>query len=351
MTAAFNMSPDAACHAAAEYCRRGDYQRGHAALLVAARTGDSAALLELGLWRVRGDVIARDLAEARSLFANAAAAGSAAAALLHAYFAASGTGGRRDWREARGMIERLAGTSSRAAEQLNLLADMALDEQGFPCGVIEHQQLRTAPDVRISRGFLNPNECDYLIRQSLSAMRPSVVVDPQSGAMVPHPVRVCDGAAFGVLAEDLVINAINRRIARLSGAPAENGEPLQILRYRSGGEYRPHLDCVPGEHNQRQCTVIIYLNDGYAGGQTSFPASNLTVQGAQGDALLFRNLTAECRIDMMSRHAGLPVTQGTKSIATRWIRQRAYDFPAPVPKLQHQPPMTIEPPVPEGARR
>lgn len=323
-----------ASKAADECCQRGDYLQGVNLLVDAAKAGDAESLLKLGLWRVIGDIIKRDLPAARKLIGQAAAAGSSDAALLHANFLANGTGGQRDWRAARELIEKLSSKLARAAEQREMLAQMTLDAEGDPLVAVRSEVLSTAPTVAISRGFLSANECDYLVRHSESRMQQALIVDPSSGKLVPHPVRVCDAALFGVLSEDLVVNAINRRIARFSGTPADHGEPLQLLRYRPGGEYRAHIDAIPGVINQRQCTVLIYLNDGYEGGQTKFVETNLTVQGVKGDALLFLNITKDSQADALSKHAGLPVRRGVKFLATRWIRQHPYSFPAPLPKLE-----------------
>ena len=98
-----------------------------------------------------------------------------------------------------------------------------------------------------------------------------------------------------------------------------------MLRYRPGDEYRPHLDTLPGVANQRAVTVLTYLNDGYAGGQTCFTELGITVEGKRGDALVFVNIDDDGLPDPRLRHAGLPVVQGTKWLASRWIRQAPYD--------------------------
>ena len=156
-------------------------------------------------------------------------------------------------------------------------------------------------------------------------LQPSFVVDPATGGRMPHPVRTSFGTSYGPTQEDLVVNRLNRRIAAATGTRAEAGEPLHILRYTPGQEYKPHLDAIPGIANQRVLTVLVYLNDGYAGGETDFPELGISVGGAMGDALMFRNLTPDGRADPRTRHSGLPVTSGTKWLATRWIREAAHD--------------------------
>ena len=75
--------------------------------------------------------------------------------------------------------------------------------------------------------------------------------------------------------------------------------------------------------------MIVYLNEGYDGGETRFPETGLAVKGEPGDALLFRNASGDGAPDPRSRHEGAPVTRGTKLIATRWIRARPLDLMRP----------------------
>ena len=109
----------------------------------------------------------------------------------------------------------------------------------------------------------------------------------------------------------------------------EQGEPLQVLRYRPGQQYRNHYDAIAGLDNQRALTMLVYLNDAYQGGETRFVRTGLAVRGRKGDALLFRNILPDGRPDPMSEHAGLPVVSGTKLIASRWIRERPFAPPPP----------------------
>ena len=135
--------------------------------------------------------------------------------------------------------------------------------------------------------------------------------------------------AIGPTAEDLVVRAINARIAAFSGTPIDNGEPLAVLRYNPGQEYKLHSDALPQGEDQRSHTVILYLNEGFVGGETDFPAIGLRVRPKAGMALSFTNILGDGSPDPLARHAGLPVTQGSKWIATRWIRRRRYDPWAP----------------------
>jgi prolyl 4-hydroxylase len=45
------------------------------------------------------------------------------------------------------------------------------------------------------------------------------------------------------------------------------------------------------------------------------------VRGRKGDALVFVSALPNGDLDPLSEHAGLPVTSGTKYLASRWIRE------------------------------
>jgi prolyl 4-hydroxylase len=320
--------------AQAEMLARAQRHREAAQLLFAgAAAGDGEALATLAQWRIAGDVIRRDLPAARALLGRAGAAGQREAALLHAYFLASGTGGADDWAGAVKALRSISAAQPAAREQLRLLDSMDLDERGFPPSPAVTQQLSDSPYVVAAPGFATETESDYLVKAAEAYLAPSMVVDPETRRLIPHPVRTSDGSMFGVHTEDLVVNAINRRIAALSGTAIEQGEPLQVLRYRPGGEYRAHTDALPAEPNQRIATMLVYLTDDYEGGETSFLRTGLSFKGRKGDALLFRNVTASGERDQMALHAGLPVRRGVKTIASRWIRAQRFAYPPPQPLL------------------
>jgi prolyl 4-hydroxylase len=61
-----------------------------------------------------------------------------------------------------------------------------------------------------------------------------------------------------------MIQNIERRIASWSQIPESHGEPIQVLRYKPGEEYRAHYDYFfhdAGKLNNRVATVLMYLSD------------------------------------------------------------------------------------------
>lgn len=300
---------------------------GDAAALLdrAGRAGDADAAMLLAVWYLRGTPLARDLAAARIRLRRAVEIGHVDAALMEVALVANGSGGAADWRGALDLLRRAARHDAVAARQLALVDAMALDDEGRPSAHYAAEVLSEAPRVVRFPALLTPAECAHVASVAAELLEPARVIDPRTGRWMAHPVRTSEDAAIGPTREDLVVRAINARVAAISGTDIAQGEPLTVLRYKPGQEYRPHLDTIQGAANQRVATVLLYLNHAFGGGETRFPDLGLTVPPRGGDALLFVNTLDDGRPDPASRHAGLPVTQGAKWLATRWIRERAID--------------------------
>jgi prolyl 4-hydroxylase len=194
------------------------------------------------------------------------------------------------------------------------------DPQSLP----PRETICEAPEIYAFRRLFSPAECAYLVDLAAPLLAPAQIVDVATGQGVLDPIRISDACGFTPDLETPVVRALNRRLAAASGTSVEQGEPLQILRYRPGGEYKPHFDSIPGEANQRIWTIIVWLTEDYEGGETWFMTPKLALKGQTGDAILFRNADADGRRDPNTAHAGLPVTRGEKVIASRWIRARAF---------------------------
>lgn len=296
-----------------------------ATVTAAGERGDVDALMRHATWLLAGVAGPRDFAGARSRIRRAVEIGHVDGALMEIALVANGCGGPADWAEARRLLDIAAVGDPVAAAQRALLARMAIDDSGKPLSVPEGERLSDMHDVRLFPGLLTPDECRHVAEVAAPMLAPSTVVDPVTGRQSANPIRTSHGAVIGPTQEDLVIQALQHRLAAISGTERDQGEPFSVLHYAPGQEYRPHVDTLPRTDNQRVMTLITYLNQGYPGGDTIFPALDLGVAGRAGDVLLFANVTADGNPDPASRHAGLPVRAGTKWIATRWIRARRYD--------------------------
>lgn len=284
----------------------------------------------LAHWLLVGDPVPRDLAGALRLLEGAASAGHEQASLTAAALIANGSGTAPDWPRALAVLKRAAARFGGTAQtHLDLLDRMAIDEDGHPLSLPEAEIAGSAPRVRVWRALLSSDECAHLATSVLDLLAPSMVVDPRTGQQVAHPVRRSSAAVIGPTRETLPIQAIQRRIAAITGTDTQQGEPLAVLHYAPSQEYLPHVDTLPGEANQRIATALIYLNAAYEGGGTHFPANDVTVAGGLGDVVAFDNVLPDGSPDPASRHAGLPVRRGAKWLATRWIRREPLNVWAP----------------------
>lgn len=116
-----------------------------------------------------------------------------------------------------------------------------------------------------------------------------------------------------------LINRIREEVSRLSELPTENQETFHFIRYGIGGEYKPHLD----EYN-RQKTALIYLNEGFVGGETFFPKINRVIKPKTGKLVIWENQDKTGEVIQDSLHSGLPIEFGTKYISVIWIRKEKF---------------------------
>jgi prolyl 4-hydroxylase len=181
------------------------------------------------------------------------------------------------------------------------------------------------PPIRVLEGFMDQDECEQLIELARPRLDRSLTVDKTGDDQVDR-ARTSQGMFFQV-GETPLIEHIEQRIALLVDMPVHYGEGLQILRYAPGQQYEPHYDWFNPDHQgypmltarsgQRVASVVIYLNSPAGGGGTQFPRAGVTVTARRGSAVYF----AYEEGDKDSLHAGLPVTEGEKWIATKWLRE------------------------------
>lgn len=190
-----------------------------------------------------------------------------------------------------------------------------------------------SPRIILFGDVLSADECEAMIEMSRGKLERSNVVNRQTGRYDVHPDRTSEGTYFRRGENELVVR-LEARIAALTSSPVENGEPIQVLHYRPGAEYKPHHDYfnpsdagnreVLSTGGQRVATLVMYLNDVEAGGSTVFPQIGLDVLPRRGHAVFFAYADDQGGLDGRTLHGGSPVASGEKWIATKWFRQRAY---------------------------
>lgn len=196
---------------------------------------------------------------------------------------------------------------------------------------VEVREHRDAPDVWVFSNLLSMPECKALMKEAEPRLQRSRTVDTRTGGEELNHDRTSHGM-FYTRGETAVVRRIEARIAKLLNWPLQNGEGLQVLRYRRGAEYKPHYDYFdPGEPGtakilqrggQRVGSLIMYLQEPEAGGATVFPDIGLKVRPLRGSAVFFSYPCAHP--SSLTLHGGEPVTAGEKWIATKWLREREF---------------------------
>lgn len=163
-------------------------------------------------------------------------------------------------------------------------------------------------------GFLTPEECQAFIARSEQSGYEEAPVNTVLGAMRRSDVRNNDRLIFDdpALAADWYQRALPHLPARLGQwAVLGLNERFRFYRYDAGQSFKRHYDAsfVRRMNEQSLLTLMVYLNDGYTGGETAFYHPNdqpmATVQPREGAALIF---------DHQQVHEGAAVTEGRKYV-------------------------------------
>lgn len=199
---------------------------------------------------------------------------------------------------------------------------------GHPVRILTMMKL---PRVVVFGNLMTDAECEALMALAAPRLLRSETVDNATGGSEVNAARTSDGMFFE-RGEAPLIRVIEARIAELLRWPVENGEGLQILRYRPGAEYKPHNDYFDPVHagtarilergGQRVATLVMYLNTPDGGGATTFPDVGLEVAPVRGNAVFFSYDRPHASTKTL--HGGAPVTAGEKWVATKWMREGVF---------------------------
>ena len=197
----------------------------------------------------------------------------------------------------------------------------------------ERRRLLASPRVSAAGDFLSPEVCAWLIGRARGRVKPALVFDPETGGPRRESARNNGAFEFAFADVDVVVAAARARIAATVSVPQGALEPIQVLHYAPGQTFERHHDfldvAVPGyaadvaRSGQRIITFLVYLNEGYEGGETDFPLVGLKFRGQPGEALMFANVDPTGAPDRRTLHAGLPPSAGEKWLLSQWIRDRA----------------------------
>ena len=284
--------------------------------------------------------------EALTAATAAAKGGNGEAAHLLAVFIAAGVGFPQNWQTALDGLQHSAELGWEASQrELALLAGVPhessshwkrLREQvdiGAWIAAPSPRELLTAPRIFAADGFASPAVCDWLIQLARPRLKPATTYDRATGVKLQESGRTSSDCHLILPHGDLVLLLVRARLANLIRLPLTHLEISTILHYAPGQEFMPHYDFLddtrPGyaqqiaQDGQRIFTFLIYLNEGFEGGETHFPLIGLRHKGRIGDALFFWNVKPTGAVDRDTLHAGLPPRTGEKWLFSQWVRNRS----------------------------
>ena len=191
------------------------------------------------------------------------------------------------------------------------------------------QTLCADPLVRVYRDFVPDSVCAWLIERARPNLKRALIYDPVGGKDVADHMRTNSAAGFDLMHADLVQVAVQCRMSAAVGISVHQMEGPTVLHYAIGEQITNHYDFVnpriPNydteikQRGQRIITFLVYLNDDYEGGETTFPELGIVHRGNAGAGLYFVNAYPDLRPDRRMLHTGSPPVRGEKWVVSQFI--------------------------------
>lgn len=192
------------------------------------------------------------------------------------------------------------------------------------CG-IEHAQ---APrGLAVVENFLSAQQCEELV--SFLTKQPATDalvkhVDRYSGGVKEHvdQQRITKAIELGDMLETAIkytVMAFRDFAVPYFSADLDKFEEPTALKYEKGGKFDAHAD---SEHwsdqenrwirsQNRDYSILLYLNQGFTGGDISFPNLNITIAPKRGMLVTFPS-------DHRFMHAAEPLLSGERYVLVSW---------------------------------
>jgi hypothetical protein len=320
------------------------------ALVAGVRSNDVEAITRLGKRLLVGDRAPHLPNDGASFLVDASRRGSAEAAAQLAVLYALGTSSEhglaaalenlvlaaeRGWQPAQGQLAVLGGYGVPSAantapshwHELGKRIDLNAWQAPATGG-----DLSAEPRIRLFADLVDDNVCTWLIERAQGRLSRALVYDALAKTTTENPTRTNTAAVFNLLDADFVCVLVQLRMAASLGKSIRYFEPITVLHYDEGEQITEHYDFVDpnvpdyqqeiAQKGQRVVTFLIYLNDGYQGGETEFPRSGVSHKGRRREGLYFVNALPDGSADIRTLHAGRPPRDGEKWIVSQFVRDR-----------------------------
>lgn len=179
----------------------------------------------------------------------------------------------------------------------------------------------------VIKSFIDSDQVERLKQAALK----KGLVDSQVKAGIVDDKSRTSQQTWLFLGDDPIVQEIFDKKEEILGVTG-GSDAVQVVKYEPGGFFIPHQDqceshenwCVDTTHDRgpRWTNFLLYLNNDFEGGETTFPELGITVKPKPGDGLLFNMLNKEGTMSHpLALHGGKSVTKGEKWIANVWTRK------------------------------
>jgi SM-20-related protein len=165
--------------------------------------------------------------------------------------------------------------------------------------------------------FFDAATCARIVAELRAAEgTPAAVYGGPSARGIRHTTRVAASPATATFVRDALAARMDEAAAHF-GATLQSVEEPQFLRYDAGDFFVAHQDgntpLLRDETMHRRVSAVVFLNDGYRGGELLFHDGNTRVPAdpAPGTLLLFRAETT---------HEVTPLVEGVRFSIASWFR-------------------------------
>jgi prolyl 4-hydroxylase len=184
------------------------------------------------------------------------------------------------------------------------------------------------PELKIIENFISEDDCNYYINTYKDNLQRSTMMFYKNNQRTTYINENRTSTSYYIPRNEVVSSSLQSKVADLLQVDINRTDDVQLSRYEKGQQFKPHHDFIANATNQREYTVIIYLNNlnETDGGKTEFPLCNISITPKIGRLIWFKNCYPDGHRMMRSLHAGGEIlTDAVKYILTIFVRQRPFE--------------------------
>jgi len=174
----------------------------------------------------------------------------------------------------------------------------------------------------VIKNFITHEECNFLISFENEKLQKSSVLN--NSVNNKHSKLRKSFEKVNLDNSHEIVTTVVNRCSKIVKKPVNFLERINIVKYKTGGYFKPHYDAIKIlDGYDRIYTIILYLNDDYEGGETYFPLLNKSYKLSKGDALFFHNYNTDLSNSSLSMHEGCVIKSGEKWVANIWVHSKS----------------------------